>query len=162
MSFLSGENMGPFYKRLTNGEICFWKFVLLLLAAFGALSIGCKSGSQAIWHSESRSPDGQWLASAQTVAQSGFGTGYIGTKVYLNWTKGSQSAVQVLGLSYEFEVPRGITNVEMMWLTPSHLEIDYKGNPTVTFQAIKCGGIDITTRDLSGTIHSVLQGPTSK
>jgi hypothetical protein len=70
--------------------------------------------------------------------------------VYLNWTAGSQPPVQILNLSYEHEVPRGITNVEMKWLTPTRLEVTYKGNPSIAFQAVKCGGVDISVRDLSG------------
>lgn len=47
------------------------------------------------------------------------------------------------------------TQVEMNWLTPSHLELAYKGNQTVVFQAIKCFGIDITVRDVSsGAVKS--------
>lgn len=116
---------------------------------------GCKSGSEMIWSAEYKSPGGQWLASGQTVAQSGFGTGCIGTKVYLNWTQGSQPKVLIVDLSYESEVPRGITNVEMKWITPTHLEVTYKGHPRITFQAIKCGGMDIAVRDVSsGAVKS--------
>ncbi len=47
-----------------------------------------------------------------------------------------------------------MTDVDMKWLTPSHLELAYKGRPSVTFQAIKCGGIDITTRDDSASAEA--------
>jgi hypothetical protein len=146
----NGGEMRLIDKPCTGVKPSFGRVISLLLIGFLVLAIGCKSGSEKIWSAGSQSPDGRWLASARTVAQSGFGTGYIGTRVYLNWTKGSQAEVQILGFSYEYEVPRGITNVEMNWVTPTHLEVTYKGNPTVVFQAIKCGDVDITVRDLSG------------
>lgn len=48
------------------------------------------------------------------------------------------------------------THVDMNWLTPTHLELTYKGNQTVVFQAVKWADIDITVRSLSsGTTSSV-------
>lgn len=130
--------------------------VCLIFLTF-ALIIGCKSGSETLWSAESKSPDGQRLASARTIAQSGFGTGYIGTAVYLNWTAGSQPPVQILNLSYEHEVPQGITDVEMKWLSPTRLEVTYKGNPSVVFQAVKCGGVDILLRGMTDGLTQSIQ-----
>ena len=42
----------------------------------------------------------------------------------------------------------------MNWLTPTHLELAYKGNQTVVFQAIKWVDIDITVRNLSSPTSS--------
>ncbi len=137
-----------FWKQIPS-SIRLLTSALLLSVTACMLMVGCRGGSEKLWSANVKSPDGKWLAKAQTIAQSGFGTGYIGTKVYLNWTEGSQPDVQILGLSYEYEVPRGITDVDMKWVTPEHLDIAYKGNASVVFQAIKCGGIDITIRDLS-------------
>jgi hypothetical protein len=39
--------------------------------------------------------------------------------------------------------------VEMNWLTPTHLELTFKGNQSIVFQAVKWGGIEISIRDLS-------------
>jgi hypothetical protein len=121
----------------------------LVMAVLLILANGCKSGSESLWSATAASPDGKWIAKGQSVAQSGFGTGYIGTRVYLNWPQGSQPDVQILGLSYEYELPKGITKVDMRWLNNTHLELAYRGNPSVTFQAIKCGGVDITLQDVS-------------
>ncbi len=108
------------------------------------------SGSETIWSAEARSPDGSRLASARTVANSGFGTGYIWTAVYLNWTKGSRSPIEILELSEDFEKPVDEISVDMKWLTATHLELTYKGHRTLNFQAVKCAGVDISVRDLSG------------
>jgi hypothetical protein len=125
-------------------------FVAVAVCAF--LS-GC-NGSETIWSAESRSPDGKMLASARTIARSGFGTGAIDTEVYLKWSR-SSPPVLVLGFSYESEFPVGITAVEMKWLTPTHLEVAYKGHATLGFQAVKCSGVDISVRDLSGDAASL-------
>jgi hypothetical protein len=108
----------------------------------------CKS-SEKIWSAEARSPDGKMLASARTDARSGFGTGYIGTVVHLNWTKGSRPPMEILRLSDDYEMPSEEISVEMKWLTPTHLELTYKGHRTLILQAAKCEGVDISVRDLS-------------
>jgi hypothetical protein len=38
----------------------------------------------------------------------------------------------------------------MNWLTPTHLELTYKGRRTLDFEAVKCHGVDISVRELSG------------
>jgi hypothetical protein len=122
--------------------------ILLLSVALCIPILAC-NGSKPHWTAESTSPDGHWIATARTFIQSGFGTGYIGTDVYLNGKNASTSEVHILGLSYKYEVPSGITDVEMRWISATHLAITYKGNPTVEFQAIKCDGLDISARELS-------------
>jgi hypothetical protein len=122
--------------------------LIIVIVCF--LLSGCKGeGSETIWSAEARSPDGSRVASARTVAFSGFGTGYIWTAVYLNLTKGSQPPTAILKLSDTFERPSDEISVEMKWLTPTHLELTYKGHRTLNFQAVKCVGVDISVRDLS-------------
>ena len=126
------------------------KATLLITVAVCFLLSGCKGeGSETIWSAEARSPDGSRVASARTVANSGFGTGYIWTAVYLNSTKGSQPPTAILQLSDTFERPSEEISVEMKWLTATHLELTYKGHRTLDFQAVKCFGVDISVRDLS-------------
>ena len=121
-------------------------FLLLgLVVAIPWISSGC-ARSQVIWSAEARSPDGTRVATARTVAQSGFGTDFIGTTVYLNWTKGTQSPREILILSNGTVEP-GATNVEMKWLTPTHLELTYVGSRDLDFQAAKYAGVDISVRE---------------
>jgi hypothetical protein len=122
--------------------------ILLLSVALCIPILAC-NGSKPNWTGESTSPDGHWIATARTFIQSGFGTGYIGTDVYLKGKNASTSEAHILGLSYKYEVPSGITDVEMRWISATHLAITYRGSPTVEFQAIKCDGLDISARDLS-------------
>ncbi len=109
---------------------------------------GCiRGGSETTWLAESRSPDGKRVASAFTVEQSGFGTGGGGTDVYLNFTRGSQQKLLILAFSDGPSAPGGM-NVGMNWPTSTHLELTYKGERPLDFQAVRCYGVDISVRVL--------------
>jgi hypothetical protein len=140
--------MGFINKPAAGSFPLFRKAASFLIFGICIVVSGCKS-SEKIWSAEARSPDGNMLASARTDARSGFGTGYIGTVVYLNWTKGSQPPMAILRLSDDFEIPSEEISVEMKWLTPTHLELTYRGHRTLVLQAAKCEGVDISVRDLS-------------
>ena len=145
--------MGLISKPGVGGLAMIGKAMSLLLFGVCVLVFGCK-GSETTWSAEARSPDGNLFASARTVENSGFGTGGIGTAVYLNWTKGSQSPMLILAFSDGPAGPDGM-KVGMNWLTPTHLELTYKGKRTLDFQAVRCAGIDISVRDASsGAVKS--------
>jgi len=93
------------------------------------------------------------IATARTVANSGFGTGGIWTAVYLNWTTGSQPPTKILELADGPKAP-GDTVVGMKWLTPTHLELTYKGNGSLGFQAVKWAGVEISVRELPSGISN--------
>lgn len=128
-----------------------FKFSLLLSLAFCVLMSGCW-GSRAIWFAESRSPDGKVLAKARAEATNGGLSiqSISETKVYLKWAAGSSKDTSVLELADASDAAVD-TQVEMKWLTPTHLELTFRGNQTVVFQAIKWFDIDISLHDLSKT-----------
>lgn len=133
-----------------------WNFKLILLLTIGAslLTSGCGS-SETIWSAESRSPDGKVIASARTVVRNK-GLSIISgtdTNVYLKWATGSRGEALILELADASDESID-THVEMSWLTPTHLELRFKGNQSIVFQAVKWVGIDISVRDLSKTAKS--------
>jgi hypothetical protein len=129
------------------------KCILLLILGV-CISFSSCDGPKVNWSAESRSPDGKMIATARTIQTSGIGTGNPGTFVYLNWTKGSQSPTIILAFHDGPDEPGGM-NVRMNWLTPTHLELTYKGRRAFDFQAVRCDGVDISVRDLSnGTMSS--------
>ena len=76
------------------------------------------------------------------------------TDVHLKSAYGSRGQTSVLELADATDDPVD-TRVEMNWLTPTHLELTFKGNQSVVFQAVKWDGIDISVRDLSkATVES--------
>lgn len=142
-------------KARTSHIFAFCNAITFILVGMCVLSVsGCRD-SAIIWSAKSPSPDGRWVATASTEQFGGPGTAYVGTNVYLKAVKGSQPPVEILGLSNESAYPSGVTSVGMNWTSASHLELTYKGHATVDFQVVKCAGIDISVRDLSGeTIKS--------
>jgi hypothetical protein len=71
------------------------------------------------------------------------------TTVDLNYVSGSQSSAEILTFVGEPSEPDAM-NVGINWSDPTHLELTYKGHPTIEFQAVKCRGVDIVTRELDG------------
>lgn len=141
--------MGLLNERDTHASSSELEIALPLVLGAAFFLSGCiRLGSKTTWSAESRSPDGKRVASAFTVEQSGFGTGGGGTDVYLNWTTGSQPKLLILAFSDGPSEPGGM-NVGMNWLTPTHLELTYKGQRPLDFQAVKCYGVDISVRELS-------------
>jgi hypothetical protein len=98
------------------------------------------------------------IATARTIQTSGIGTGNPGTFVFLNWTTGSQSSTTILAFHDGPNEPGGM-NVGINWLTPTHLELTYKGRRAFDFQAVKCDGVDISVRDLASTTSSSTIAP---
>jgi hypothetical protein len=109
---------------------------------------GC-SGEDTIWAVEVPSPDGRWLATADTVETSGFGTGDIETDVFLKWTKGSKPSEHILGFVHDPKSASKTINLLMKWVEPTHLEVTYDGHATVDLQVVKYGDVDISLQDLS-------------
>ena len=125
------------------------KLTLLLPIAMCLLAFGCKDSGTTIWSAEVPSPSRNWIANAATKQWSGPGSAYVATTVYLKPPDDSKPPVEILEFANDSAYPSSITNVDMTWLTPTHLEVAYKGHASINFQAVKCAGIDITVRDLS-------------
>lgn len=123
--------------------------VPFLICGICCLLSGCRS-SQTIWSSEARSPDGRIVARARAIVRnSGLSiTSCTETDVYLNWAAGSQPSTSILELGDASDSPLD-TQVEMKWLTPTHLELTYRGNQIVGFQAAKWAEVDISLRRLT-------------
>jgi len=120
--------------------------MLLLSISLCSLISGCRDVAT-IWSTEVLSPDGQWHAIASTDEYGGPGTAGLQTTVSLRPSKGSQTPIQIL----LFTQNEKSIDLQMKWLSPSHLEVTYKRHPSLDFQAIKCAGIDISVQDLSNT-----------
>jgi hypothetical protein len=122
----------------------------LMLVLLSALA-GCRDVAT-IWSSESRSPDGRWIATARTEQYGGPGTAGVLSTVFLEQVYGRRDKIQVLQLSQD----AASVELKLNWLAPTHLEITYKQPASVDFQAIKCGGIDISVRDVSNAPNNAL------
>jgi hypothetical protein len=149
-SSLNGRNIATGHEPVGEKLFSSLKSVLLLALLCCALLSGCESSP--IWLGEAKSPDGKMIATASTFQDAGFLAGGTQTTVYLNWAVGSQS--KTLILAYSDGPTAHDMAVQMRWLTPAHLELTYKGQRSLDFQAVKCNGVDITVRDLSSPASS--------
>lgn len=119
--------------------------MLMVTLSVCTLLSGC-SNVATIWSTEVRSPDGRWLAKALTEQHSGPGNALLQTTVFLKDTKGPKEPIEVLLFTQDAKS----IDLKMNWLTPSHLEVIYKQPAVIDFQAIKCAGVEISVRDVSG------------
>lgn len=89
------------------------------------------------------------VATAEAFANGGLvAPGPDATFVYLNWNAGSQPRMLILAFSGGQSEPDG-TRVAMTWLSPTHLDLAYKGQQNIDFQAVKYSGVDISVRELT-------------
>jgi hypothetical protein len=126
--------------------------VLLLMVGACLLMSGCKAAPT--WSTESRSPDEKMVATAEAFTNDGFvAPGPPTTLVYLKQTAGSEKAMLVFAFS---EGPPDGMQVNVNWLTPTHLELTYGGQHTIDFQAVEYAGVDISIR------NATVRSPVSK
>lgn len=123
------------------------KRLIILVLAFGLSS--CLAPQRTLL-GENRSPDGKIVARAYRDEPSGIGTGEIDTVVELNWTTGKQPPMTVLAFDDGLDAPDTDKRVGMNWITPTRLELRYKGPRHIGFQAVKWHNVDISIRDSAG------------
>lgn len=102
------------------------------------------------WSTELKSPNGQWVADAQSRQWTGPGTAYDATTVYIR-NASSSKHIQVVAFSHQYAT----MNLKMKWLTPTHLQIEYGPSGRagdrvdLDFQIARVSGIDISVEQLS-------------
>lgn len=116
-----------------------------LLAAALLVFASCDKNPVVIASSDVRSPDGEWLATALTDQYSGPGNAGLYEIVSLHRTAGLKDTTQVLLLDVGGKAPP--IAIKMVWLTNSHLEIEYQEPAKVEFQVVRSAGVDISLRD---------------
>jgi hypothetical protein len=80
------------------------------------------------------------------VEYGGFGTASVETTVELKARTGPKRTIQILG----FTDDGASMGLKMNWITPSHLEVLFKGDPNILYyQVVKTSGVEISVRDLS-------------
>jgi hypothetical protein len=140
----------PRIEGHTCGRPLFGRLSLLTSLGLCISGVGCRDGVTT-WSGEALSPDGKWLATAQSQQWSGPGTAYDATTVSLKEVKASRAARQILLFSHQFAT----MNLKMEWVTATHLDVSYGPSASpgdqvrLNFQIAKISGIDISVRELS-------------
>ena len=141
-----GARFTSLVKCVVGGSTSTKGFTAVLFFGLCLAMSSCKDSEQ-IWSAEAKSPDNNFVATAQTLQPGGWGTGSPAqTIVALNWTTGSQKPTVIFTFVGKPE-DAGSMNVGMNWLTPTHLELTYRGHPIIEFQAVKCYRVDISIRE---------------
>lgn len=134
----------------------FLKLLAVMILGNCFFGAGCGS-SNTIWKEQLSSPDGLWVASADSVQTGGFGSASIQTQVYLKSTDGSKPRKEVLGFSCEGPAGRpyvldnvankgGTIDLEMKWVSPSHLEVTYNGRASVNLRLPNYDHIEVSLK----------------
>lgn len=140
------------HKFHANSHFTMRVAMLLLIVGACILASSCSNDAATIWSAKAPSPDGHWVAIANTDQQSGPGTDGIYTVVSLKRINDSRPPTQILLFSHNEESNAHTIDMRIHWLTSSHLNVTYNGRATLDFQAIKCSGIDISVQNLSSEI----------
>ena len=122
------------------------KSILTIAASLLMSLVGCHQANEVTWSVQTTSSDHAWLALAHSEhTNHGFGGESAWTIVEMKQNISSSKPVEVL----EFEEgPNSVQDLKMNWPSPDHLDITYRGNPPITFQAIKAFGKQITVEKL--------------
>ncbi|HXZ79440.1 MAG TPA: hypothetical protein VEG30_05875 [Terriglobales bacterium] len=142
-----GENIGKPIAKRVRVNLSAARKVMLMLAISVCAALSACSSVVTIWSAEAGSPDGRWVATARTDQYSGPGNAALLTTVHLRRTNGPKDPIEVLLFMQDAKS----IDLKMTWSTPSHLEVTYKQPAVIDFQAIKCGGVDISVRDVSSS-----------
>ena len=132
------------------------KFPLGSIALAFLLCIALSScGSTTVtWSSDLKSPDGKYIAHGRTKIMTGPGIDGGGTTVDLNWTTGSQKPMDILILPDGPESIGEPSVLKMVWIDPTHLELQYMGNEVPIFQAVRCEGVEISLQPVSRPVNA--------
>jgi hypothetical protein len=136
---------------------------------FCFLTLGCGNKDDlVVWKAKITSPDGLWVAKAETIQNGGFGNGEIHTSVSLARENPKAVAQDVLVVECDGPIPHpytldnsankgGCIGLTMAWPTSKHLHLTYEARQGtyVVFQAVKLWDVDIT-------VESVVGGPLPK
>ena len=136
----------------------------LIPVFFCALMFGCGPRDDlVVWKAQTQSPDGLWLAKADTVQNGGFGNAEIHTNVVLESKNTKAARQQVLVVECDGPMPHpytldnnankgGCIGLTMTWPTSKQLHLRYETRPgtNVVFQAVRFGDVDITVEPSVG------------
>ena len=137
---------------------------VLILVVLGAPVLGCGTRDDlVVWKAQTLSPDGVWLAKADTVQNGGFGTGEIHTTVFLERENARAAPQEVLVVECDGPMPHpyaldndankgGCIGLTMTWFTPKQLHLTYetRQGTDIAFQAVRVGDVDITVTPVIG------------
>lgn len=129
-----------------------------ILAASTVAFSGCESRDDlVVWKAALSSPDGDWVATADTVQNGGPGNAEIHTTVFLQGRNKKVPPQEVFGVEFQGPIPHpytldnvanagGCVGLTMVWSAPNQLHLSYEGKPgnEVGLHVAKLANVEIT------------------
>jgi hypothetical protein len=117
--------------------------ILLVASAIVAMLAACEPPPPAAILTESKSPDGKWIADAVTVQDSGAGQFGFHTTVYLKSLTDPKTQAPVLVFPNEISKEKGKIELHFRWFDGT-LEVLVSRMPTFETQVTRYAGMNIT------------------
>jgi hypothetical protein len=133
----------------------------VIAVAACALTAGCTQRDDLlVWKIELSSPDGSFVARADTVQNGGFGTASIDTTVFLRRANSPAPGHAVVVLECDGPVPHpyvldngankgGTVHLKLHWDGPSHLSVTYDGRARKQMHETRYNGMTISLTETS-------------
>jgi hypothetical protein len=116
-----------------------------------------------VWKQEVRSPDGAWIATARTDQEGGFGSAWVETTVSIrkvNRTVNHGKPFDVFSYPGGGSIPKSYVvsnenadpNLQIVWLTPRHLQITHLSAVNFDLEVVRFADIDISYAENQRTV----------
>jgi hypothetical protein len=116
--------------------------------------LGCQ-GDPTVWKKDFRSPDGAWVATARTKQWGGFGSAWVETSVSIqkvDKTVNRGKPFDVLsypgggvgGPAYVLSDANADHDLQVIWLSPTHLQIAHKSAIDPDLEVVRFSDVDIS------------------
>jgi hypothetical protein len=115
----------------------------LIIILIGAMTAACEPPPPIAVLTESKSPDGKWLADAVTTQDSGAGQFGFHTTVYLKSLSDPKIQAPVLVFPNEISKEKGKIEISFRWIDGT-LEVLLSSTPTFETQVTRYAGMNIT------------------
>jgi hypothetical protein len=128
--------------RSAIAAVSWFRFLVPIIVAVQIAA--CGGRPEIIWSQESRSPDGRWLAIAETQSVSGPGNNYFGTVVSLQRSDSSERQT-ILAFSQNdlTRAKLAHNHPSVSWSSPSQLNVVFARLPEFDAIATRYDGVSI-------------------
>lgn len=138
------------YPWVMNSTVRRLAISTVLLGGF----LGCHN-DPTVWIKDVRSPNGAWIATARTRQWGGFGSAWVETSVSIqkvDKTVNSGKPFDVLsypgggagGPAYVLSDANADHDLQVIWLSPTHLQIAHKSAINPDLEVIRFSDVDIS------------------
>jgi hypothetical protein len=138
--------VGQDTRGSSNLKLCSLRLVLALATFILCVVTFACDNTKIIWSTEAPSSDRKWVATAESVEHKGPGNNDVETKVYLK-PSNSNKRVEVLGFFHDPTLISRTINLQLVWKSPTQLQVTYTNHPKLYLQVAQVEGVKISTEE---------------